>query len=206
MMTKAALFFHAACAILLCACQSTPRPLLDSPQSAVDCMRDAYNNDDASLFIHTLSAPVLTEVSSHTIIIIWSEIRPRVGELVARAKIVEVADYTAPVLEPLPPANFVRPTRDRKLMRLVLELDGKRESVLFQREVDAAPPTAKQAKGFWIGDRYFVKSEHPSPDTYLVEDSPEKERTHWRLVFPYEPFQREGELSRMLQQKLAEKK
>jgi hypothetical protein len=199
------MFFHAF-ALLICSCATTPRPLLDSPRAAVECMRQAYENDEPSLFIHTLSAPVLTEVSSHTIMIAWSEIRPRVGELVARAKVLEVADYRAPVLEPLPPSPYVRPQQDRALMRVVLEIDGKRESFLFQREVDPAPPTARQAKGFYIGDRYFVKSQHPSPETYLVEDSPEKERTHWRLVFPYEPFQQDGALSRMLQEKLAEEK
>lgn len=200
------LFLAAAGAFLLAACSTTPRPLLDSPQAAVDCMREAYNSDNAELFIHTLSSPVLTEVSSHTITVAWSEIRPRVGELVAKAKVVDAADYVAPPLEPLPPKHFVRPTRDHALMRVVLELDSKREAVLFQREIDPAPPTAKQAKGFWIGDRYFVKSEHPSAGTYLVEDSPEQDRTHWRLVFPYEPFQQDGELSHMLQQKLAEEK
>lgn len=203
-MARFAISALALCA--LCACTSTPAPVLDTPEAAVECMRRSYAQDDSSLFIHALSSPVTREVSTHTIQVGWSEIRPLVGGFVERTRVIEAAKYVAPSAGPPPARGFVRPTPDAALMRVVLELDGKRESVLFQREVDPAPPTAKQAKGFWIGDRYFVRTEHPSAGTYLTEDSPEKDRTHWRLVFPYEPFQGGGELSRMLREKLAETK
>ncbi|MBE7492303.1 MAG: hypothetical protein HS108_11175 [Planctomycetes bacterium] len=169
-------------------------------------MREAFFRDDASLFIHTLGSPVLREYSEYTLRVGWSEIRPQVGSFVEKARVVSVADFRAPALEPLPPPGFVRPTPGAALKVAVLELEGRRERFLFQREVDPAPETSRQATGFWVGDRYFVRSEHPSAETYLVEDSPEKDRTHWRLVFPYEPFQRDGELTRMLQDKLATEK
>jgi len=187
---------------LLCSCQSSPLPRLDSPQAAVECMRAAYRDNDPSLFIHTLGAPVFDEVSAHTIRVAWGEIRPVVGTFVDGLRVIEEGDYRVPDREPLPAQGFVRPRPGTPLKKLVLELDGARESVLFERETDPAPPTAVQAPGFWIGDRYFVKSEHPSPQTYLVDDSPESDRTHWRLVFPYEAFQREGELTRKLVEKL----
>lgn len=193
-------------ALLLCACASGPKPILASPDVTVGSMREAFFRDDASLFIHCLGSPVLGSYSEHMLRVGWSEIRPQVGSFVEKAKVASVDEYRAPALEPLPPEGFVRPSRDAALKRVVLEVNGKREEFLFQREVDPAPETAKQAKGFWVGDRYFVRSEHPSAETYLVEDSPEKERTHWRLVFPYEPFQRNGELTRMLQEKLAAEK
>jgi len=193
-------------ALLLCACASGPKPVLVSPDATVGSMREAFFRDDASLFIHCLGSPVLGAYSEYTLRVGWSEIRPQVGSFVENAKVTSVQDFRTPALEPMPAQGFVRPDRDAQLKRAVLELDGKRESFLFQREIDPAPETARQAKGFWVGDRYFVRSEHPSAETYLVEDSPEKERTHWRLVFPYEPFQRSGELTRLLQEKLAAEK
>lgn len=193
-------------ALFLGACQSTPKPVLTTPEETVGAMRRAYNEDDSSLFLHCLGAPVLREISEHTIRVAWGEIRPKVGGLVEKARAIEVSNYQVPTGAPMPAKGFVRPAMDAPAKVLVLEVDGKRERFLFQREIDPAPETAKQAKGFWIGDRYFMRSEHPSAETYLVEDSPEKDRTHWRLVFPYEPFQRNGELTIMLQQTLAAEK
>lgn len=200
--------YSAACFALICAgllasaCSVTARPRLTEPRTSIDVMRDAYREDDPSLFLHTLGRPVLREYSEHMLRVGWSEIRPRVGAFIDRAKVVEVTDYRAPRPDPLAPAGFVWPDDGAPLMRLRLRLDNDEEDFLFQQEIDDAPPTAKQARGFWIGDRYFVRTEHPSPDTYLVEDSPEAERTHWRLVFPYYPFQREGPLTWRLQQEL----
>lgn len=193
-------------AMLLCACTSGPQPVLKSPEQSIGAMREAFFRDDPSLFIHCLGSPVLAEYSEHTLRVGWSEIRPRVGAFVEKARVISAEDYRAPAIEPLPPAGFVRPGAGASLKCVILELDGRRERFLFQREVDPAPDTARQARGFWIGDRYFVRTEHPSAETYLVEDSPESERTHWRLVFPYEPFQRSGELTRLLQDQLAREK
>lgn len=190
----------------LCSCAVGPQPVLTTPQESVGAMREAFFRDDASLFIHCLGQPVLSEYSAHTLRVGWSEIRPRVGAFVEKARVVSVDPYTPPVLEPLPPAGYVRPSAGAQARVVVLELDGRRERFLFQREVDPPLETARQSKGFWIGDRYYVRSEHPSADTYLVDDSPEKDRTHWRLVFPYEPFQRNGELTRLLQETLASEK
>lgn len=191
-------------ALLLCACASGPRPVLETPQESVQAMRKAFFQDEPGLFIHCLSGPVLDEYNEQTIRIGWSKIKPLVGELVERSQVIKVEDFQAALREPMPSAGFVRPSRDTRLIRVVLQVDGKRESLLFQREVDPPPPTSRQAQGFWIGDRYFVRGEHPAPDTYLVEDSPEQQRTHWRLVFPYEPFQLDGEISGMLQRQLSD--
>lgn len=136
----------------------------------------------------------------------WSEIRPKVGSFIDAATVVEVADYRAGRPDPLAPAGFVWPEDGAPLMRLRLRLQGEEEDFLFQREIDDPPANAKQSRGFWIGDRYFVRTEHPSPDTYLQEDSPESERTHWRLVFPYQPFQRKGPLTYRLQRELNSEK
>lgn len=196
-----------ACLALICAgllasaCSVTARPRLIEPRTSIDVMRDAYREDNPSLFLHTLGRPVLREYSEHMLRVGWSEIRPRVGAFIDAATVVEVADYRAPRFDPLAPKGFVWPD-DAPLMRLRLRLDDDEEDFLFQQEVDDPPPTAKQARGFWIGDRYFIRTEHPSPDTYLVEDSPELERTHWRLVFPYYPFQQQGPLTARLQQEL----
>ncbi|MCC6463987.1 MAG: hypothetical protein IT463_01455 [Planctomycetes bacterium] len=189
----------------LTACASGPRPLLDSPDAAVTAMRDAYRQDEPGLFLHCLSRPVLKVYSEHVLRVGWSEIRPRVGDLVAAAEVVSRDSYQAPqpLPLPLPPEGCVNPEAGLPLLRVRLRVQGREEDFLFQREVDPAPPAARQAAGFWVGDRYFVRSEHPSPQTYLFEDSPEEGRTHWRLVFPYAPFQQGGELTRLLQEKLA---
>ena len=188
------------------ACTITTRPQLVDPQTTIDVMRQAYREDDSGLFLHTLGRPVLREYSEHLVRVGWSEIRPKVGEFVDAAAIVEASKYRAEKPDPLISSDFVWPEPEAELMRVRLRLDGDEEDFLFEQELDDAPETAKQAKGFWIGDRYFVRTEHPSPNTYLVEDSPESERTQWRLVFPYFPFQRDGALTRRLQDALNREK
>jgi hypothetical protein len=185
------------------ACTMTTRPTLLQPADSVDTMRRAYREDDPSLFLHTLGRPVLREYSEHLLRVGWSDIRPHVGGFVDQANVVESAEYRETARESADPRGFVRPDQGAPLMRLRLRIDNDEEDFLFQREVDDAPEGATQAKGFWIGDRYYIRSEHPSPGTYLETDSPEAERTHWRIVFPYYPFQREGPLTYRLQQELA---
>lgn len=176
-----------------------PRPVLRSPRESLDAMRAAFERDDAGLFVHTLGAPVFKRYSEYVIKLGWGEIRPRIGALVARAKLVEVCDYTTPLPETDISPDYVWPGAGLDARRARLQVDGEWEDFLFVREVDPAPENAVQAKGFWVGDRYYVKREHDSPETYMTEDVPEKDRTHWRLVFPYYPFQREGKLGRLLQ-------
>jgi hypothetical protein len=193
-------------ASLSAACTVTTRPLLKNPQTTVEVMRRSYREDDSGLFLHTLGRPVLREYSEHVLRVGWSEIRPKVGEFIERAKVVSTKDYDAPKPDPLAPPEFVWPEINAKLKAVRLRLDGEEENFLFEREVDEAPENTKQAKGFWIGDRYFVKTEHPSPGTYLEGNSPESERTHWRLVFPYYPFQKNGPLTARLQDTIAGEK
>ena len=161
-------------------------------------MRDAYREDDAGLFLHTLGKPVFHKYSEHIIRVGWSEIRPSVGSFVEEAEVVETEEYRESKRDVNVPSDFVWPDDDAKLMRVRLRLDGEEEDFLLEREVDDAPEQSKQAIGFWIGDRYYVKREHVSPKTYLTEDSPESERTHWRIVFPYYPFQHNGPLTARL--------
>jgi hypothetical protein len=188
------------------ACTVTTRPQLVDPPTTIQVMRDAYRQDDAGLFLHTLGRPVLREYSEHLVRVGWSEIRPKVGDFIDAAKVVEAKDYHAPRPDPLVPSDFVWPEKDAPLMRVRLRLDNEEEDFLFEQEIDDAPENTKQARGFWIGDRYFVKTEHPSPGTYLTEESPESERTQWRLVFPYYPFQRNGPLTRRMQAELNNQK
>jgi hypothetical protein len=203
MKTAIALLPLSVAALLAVACSSGPRPLMDEPEVTIDTMRAAYDENDVGLFLHTLGRPVLKVHSEQMIRIGWSEVREPLGEFVKSAKLVEVSDYPREQPDVLAPAEFVWPLKDARLKRVRLTVDGASEDFLFEREVDPPAEDSKQARGFWIGDRYFVRTEHISPDTYLVEDSPEESRTHWRLVFPYYPFQRQGELTRKLQDKMA---
>lgn len=191
---------------LATACVTTPRPQLTEPETTIEVMRNAYAKDDAGLFLHTLGKPVLREYSEHIIRVGWSEIRPRVGEFVERAEIVETDDYTPGERDLNVPADYVWPDDGAKLMRVRLRLDGEEEDFLLEREVDDPPENTKQADGFWIGDRYYVKREHVSPKTYMEGDSPESERTHWRIVFPYHPFQHNGPLTARLVDTMANQK
>lgn len=184
------------------ACTSVSRPVLRQPQDSVNAMRDAYDKDDAGLFLHTLSRPVLSEYSEHILRVGWSDIRPNVGDFVTQAQVVSDTEYRLPRAEPDVPRGFVMPEQDAPLRAVRLRVGDKQENFLFQLEVDPPAEDSAQARGFWIGDRYFVRTEHASPQTYLVKDSPESERTHWRLVFPYYPFQAQGELTRALQERL----
>lgn len=169
-------------------------------------MRDAYEQDDAGLFLHTLGKPVLREYSEHIIRVGWGEIRPSVGAFVERAEFVEAVEYREGERDLNVPKDFVWPDKDAKLMRVRLRLEGEEEDFLLEREVDDPPEQSKQAIGFWIGDRYYVKSEHVSPKTYEFEDSPESERTHWRIVFPYHPFQQNGPLTARLIETMSNQK
>jgi hypothetical protein len=201
----------ACCALMLTgllasACSTTTRPQLLKPETTIEVMRDAYRENDSGLFLHTLSRPVLAEYSEHLIRVGWGEIRPRVGAFVDAAEIVSVEEFRAIKPDPLAPADFVWPDEDSNLMRVRLRLEGEEEDFLFEQELDPPPPDAKQARGFWIGDRYIIRTEHPSPESYLRGDSPEADRTQWRIVFPYYPFQKEGPLTRKLQEQLASEK
>jgi hypothetical protein len=182
------------------------RPQLKDPETTIEVMRDAYRENDSGLFLHTLSRPVLKEYSEHLIRVGWGEIRPKVGSFVDAAEVVSTREYDAIKPDPLVPVDFIWPNPDAKLMVVRLRLDGKEEDFLFEQELDPAPPESKQADGFWIGDRFVHRNEHPSPGTYLNDDSPESERTQWRIVFPYFPFQKDGELTRLLQQQLSEER
>lgn len=189
-------------ALVAASCTSVTRPVLRQPADSVAAMRQAYDQDDAGLFLHTLSRPVLSEYSEHILRVGWSDIRPNVGDFVMQAKVVSDVEYRLPRAELNVPRGFVMPDRDAPLRAVRLRVGDKQENFLFQLEVDAPTEDSVQARGFWIGDRYFVRTEHASPQTYLVKDSPEAERTHWRLVFPYYLFQAEGELTRALQERL----
>ena len=193
-------------ALLSAACTVTTRPLLKDPETTVDVMRRSYHDDDAGLFLHTLGRPVLREYSEHLLRVGWSEIRPKVGEFIDRAEVISVNDYAREKPDPFAPADFVWPEEEAKLKVVRLKLDDEEENFLFEQEIDDAPENTQQAKGFWIGDRYFVKTEHPSPNTYLEGNSPEAERTHWRLVFPYYPFQKNGPLTARLQETITNEK
>jgi hypothetical protein len=201
--------FPLLCAVLLTvACSTGPRPVLSNPEVSVGAMRDAFEQDDVGLFLHTLGRPVLREYSEHVIRIGWSDIRPRVGEFVDGARVVEIVDVPSGEhadFASLPtPRGYVWPEPTAHLRRVRLAVGDDYEDFLFALEIDPPPPTAKQARGFWIGDRYFVRTEHSSPQTYLVDDSPEAERSHWRLVFPYLPYQQDGKLTIRLQEQLAD--
>ncbi|MEE9311591.1 MAG: hypothetical protein V3V10_04185, partial [Planctomycetota bacterium] len=164
------------------ACATTGARQLKYPQTTVAVMRQAFSEDESSLFLHCLSRPVLSQYSEHVIRIGWSDIRPAVGEFVADAEVVEVLDYDAEKFDPLVPEDFVWPSDGAALKRVQLRVGNDAEYFLFEREVDAPPANSKQARGFWIGDKYISSTEHDSPQTYQGEDSPESERVQWRLV------------------------
>ncbi|MCC6575594.1 MAG: hypothetical protein IT462_17580 [Planctomycetes bacterium] len=189
-------------ALLACSCVSGKRPVLREPRDSLDAMRAAFERDDSGLFIHTLASPVLKRYSEYVIRLGWGEIRPNIGGLVARARLVEVEAYTTVQPDDVG-GSYVWPKGGVEGKRARLQVDGEWEDFLFVHEVDPAPENAKQATGFWVGDRYYIRREHDSPETYMTEDAPEKDRTHWRLVFPYYPFQREGKLGLKLQQEMA---
>ncbi|MHC4839934.1 MAG: hypothetical protein ACYTDT_03095 [Planctomycetota bacterium] len=184
------------------ACATTETRQLKNPETTVAVMRDAFNEDESSLFLHCLSKQVLSRYSEHVIRIGWSDIRPGVGEFVSVAKVVEVKEFDAADYDPLVAEDFVWPTDGAVLKRVKLSVEGDTEDFLFEREVDDPPSNAKQARGFWIGDQYIVRTEHDSPETYQDEDSPESERVQWRLVFPYYPFQSNGALTARLQRQM----
>ena len=169
-----------------------------------DQPHDTPREDDTEVELDIQS--VLREYSEHIIRVGWGEIRPRVGAFVQQAEVVETEVYREPQRDVNVPAGFVWPDKDASLMRVRLRLDGEEEDFLLEQEIDDAPEQSKQAVGFWIGDRYYVKREHVSARTYLTDDSPEEERTHWRIVFPYHPFQKNGPLTARLQDTLSSQK
>ncbi|MDC1142759.1 hypothetical protein OAU50_06680 [Planctomycetota bacterium] len=184
-------------------CATVETQQLVDPQTTVDVMRHAFSEDESSLFLHCLSRSVLSRYSEHVIRVGWSDIRPSVGEFVEHANVIEIEDYDAEKNDPLVPEDFVWPTEGAQLKRVTLRVENDTEDFLFEREVDDPPADAKQARGFWIGDQYIVRTEHDSPQTYQDKSSPESERVQWRLVFPYHPFQANGALTAKLQSKMA---
>lgn len=180
-----------------------PRPVLREPRDTLGAMETAWAKDDVGLFLHTLSAPVLKRYSEHTIRLGWSELRPHLGPLVEQSRVVEVKAYSMPGRDLAAGDNYVWPHEQARLMRVRLEVRGAEEDFLFMQEVDPAPEGSRQAPGVWIGDRYYTRREHRALQTYAAGDVPEKDRTHWRLVFPYYPFQKDGRIAALLQEEIA---
>ena len=177
--------------------------MLRTPQDSLSAMRSAYEQDDVGLFLHTVAAPVLKRYSEYTIRLGWDQLRPQVGKLVAESKIVEVSDYVTPGIDAAAPPENIWPKDGVRGKRVRLGVKGAEEDFLFLQEVDPPPQGSKQASGVWIGDRYFTKREHRSLGTYVSNDVPEKDRTHWRLVFPFYPFQKDGQIAALLKQEIA---
>lgn len=194
-----------ACLALCCASCSVsgPRPVLRTPEDSLSAMRDAYKRDDSGLFLHTLAAQTLKRYSEHTIRIGWSELRPHLGSLVEEAKVVEVRDYVTPGRDSAANDTFVWPDAGTRARRVRLSLRGVEEDFLFVSETDPPPEKSKQAPGIWIGSRWYTRREHRALNAYAQDDVPEKDRTHWRLVFPFYPFQKEGKIAALLQQEIA---
>jgi len=179
-------------------CASTDLPRLENPDDTVDALRSAFNKDEVELFLHCLSQPVKKKFSPHTIRIAWGEIRPLIGELAKDAEVEVDGEYKYIEPDPNAPDGYVWPNPESQLLRVTLRIEGRSEHFLLVRETDDPPENSKQAVGFWINDTYHTRNAHGSPDTYLTNDSPPEERTHWRLVLPYYPFQNRGELTREL--------
>lgn len=199
MKTLVACLAFCLAALLAGACATSPKPLLHEPQAAVGAMRDAIEKNDVGLFLHTLGRPVLKEYGEQRLRLGWSGIRPHLANFVGPASVVEVKEYQSPGRNDSIPSGWVIwPEPGAKLMRVRLELDGEQEDFLFALEVDLPPAQSLQSRGFYIGDNWYAVTEHDSPQTYLVKDSPESERTHWRMVFPYYWFQNEGPLTQRL--------
>lgn len=186
-------------ALLSGACTTSPKPLLNEPQVTVAVMREAVEKDDARLFLHTLGRPVLKEYGEQRLQLGWSGMRPHLANFIGPASVVEFNEYQSPGRHADIPSGWVIwPEPGAKLMRVRLALDGEEEDFLFALEVDDPPAQSLQSRGFYVGDNWYAVTEHDSPQTYLVKDSPESERTHWRMVFPYYWFQKEGPLTHRL--------
>jgi hypothetical protein len=190
---------------LLCAscATSAARPVLRTPEDSLDAMRGAYSRDDSGLFLHTLAGDTLKRYSEYTIRLGWSELRPHLGKLVEDAKVIEVKDYVTPPRDGQASDTYVWPRDGLRAKRVRLSVRGNEEDFLFVSEVDPPPEKSKQATGIWIGGHYYTRREHRALNAYAQDDVPEKDRTHWRLVFPFYPFQKDGKIAALLQQEIA---
>lgn len=203
-MNPRTLFIPFCLALLCSACAvTTKRPVLRTPEDSLSAMRSAYAADDSGLFLHTLAADTLKRYSEHTIRIGWGELRPNLGALVEQAKVAQVDDYIVPGRDRAAPEAYVWPAAGVRAKRVRLRLRDSEEDFLFVQEVDAPPEKSKQAMGVWIGSRWYTRREHRALSTYAQDDVPEKDRTHWRLVFPFFPFQKDGKIAALLQQEIA---
>lgn len=191
-------------ALPLSACAVTgKRPVLRTPEDSLSAMRQAWADDDSGLFLHTLAADTLKRYSEHTIRLGWSELRPHLGSLVEQAKVAAVSDYLTPGRDRAAPDAYVWPQANTRAKRVRLRLRDVEEDFLFVQEVDAPPEKSRQALGVWIGSRWYTRREHRALNAYAQDDVPEKDRTHWRLVFPFYPFQKDGKIAALLQQEIA---
>ncbi len=204
MKSRLALLLLSLLALACASCATTgARPVLRTPEDALDAMRGAYARDDSGLFLHTLAAETLKRYSEYTIRLGWSELRPHLGKLVEDAKVVEVKDYVTPPRDGQASDTYVWPREGLRVKRVRLSVRGSEEDFLFVSEVDPPPEKSKQAAGIWIGGHWYTRREHRALNAYAEDDVPEKDRTHWRLVFPFYPFQKEGKIAALLQQEIS---
>lgn len=196
------LIFLVAVALMATSCAPVPKTKFASPADTLEGMRRAIDTDSPLLFMSTLSAEALDQHGT-AIRLGWNEVRERIVFLKDELAILEDATFVPSGRQNFPPdvdEAYVWPDyrveRPYRRLRLRIPFDGEvfEEDFLFVRELDDPEVNTDQSPWIQVGDQWYLRDFHPNPERYAGKEGTLEERTSWRAVYPYFPFQRGSRL------------
>ncbi|NUQ34212.1 MAG: hypothetical protein HUU29_04655 [Planctomycetaceae bacterium] len=190
-------------ALVSCAIPNGARVTLDTPETAVRHMESAFAGDDVDAFLFTLSEETLAKYETK-ILVAWEDVREMF--YFRDVKVTGEEAYKPEYENPGATSDYVFPKRGKpaRKVRARIEVDGKHydEDFLFVQEIDPPRDNTMDSPYIRVRDETIPRHEHPTPDRYATEREDARSRTHWRLIYPYYPFQSRSKLARDLMNKL----
>lgn len=174
-----------------------------TPEAAVEGIRNSVSEDRRLEFLGSLSLPMLREYE-HAILLGWPEVRGQFGYLAEGAR-VESVEPVKPMLAGDPEARasgegWVWPDAGTEAVRvrLAVTVDGEpvTEDLLFVRELLPEEEGTEGSRRIRVGEQWFVRERHPNPHRYSAPSAgPEY---GWKLLAPYWPYQGGSRLAHIL--------
>ncbi len=201
-------FFIFSFSLLFMNC-STPGNHYPTPQATLAAGRHAIQEKKALAFLDILSVETRQKHET-TFLLGWKEVQDLFSFLAEDVEIAELdQDYTlASFSDEDIPEEYVWPTPHKPSFRLRLKIPYKGqiywEDFLFVQEVDPEEKNTKNSQWIQVGLHEYLRSQHPTPYRYQTPGKSLQERTNWRILYPYYPFQSKSKLAATIVQELQE--
>lgn len=192
------------------ACASDGRHLRE-PTDTLNLVQESLREDRALKFMGALSRDVRDQWGD-TILAGWFAVRDQFAFLADDVKVMSSAPFT-----PAAPTDFAStpegqqyiwpdPASGRPFRKLTISVTFKgelfTEDLLLVQELDPIPDNTSESPWVRVGEQWIWRADHPNPARHADRPPSEEERSNWRLVYPYHPFQANSAFSKRLLQEL----